>query len=290
MKLHAVVVALVCVAGIFLILACSGTEKEVMHSYPSLPASLDQYYPPQSPEPVWFLAMLGMAQPFSASVADAVETDFENSLKDFEAFKQAYLDNSKKVPEWTERFPTEPIDRFGEAISSKDISRIMAEADSVGMVCHDCHVQNMVLAQQKYRWPNFDEIGLTDPITEQDVTWTNLMRMMESSYTAIGIDLTQGQSDQARNQFQAFNARFNAVSVACMTCHETGRYYFVSNDITDMINQIGTELDRPTIDVEKVNGLLQNVGMESCIKCHMVHVPSAYGKQLLSSHRTEKFQ
>lgn len=284
MKVRTVVIMLVCVAGMFLLFACADSDQhQAASNQTGLPASLDQYYPPKSPEPVWFLSMLGMAQPLTASIADALENDFENSQKDFEALRKAYIKISTMVPEWTERFPIGPLDQFGEAIASKDIGRIMAQADSLDVVCHSCHVQNMVLAQQKYRWPNFMDIGLTDPVTDQDVNWKILMRMMETAYTGIGADLAQGQPEQARAQFEAFYARFNAVSVACMSCHDSGRNYYVSTDVTDMIDQIGTELGQPNIDVEKVNGLLQGIGMESCVKCHMVHVPSAYGKEMMAA-------
>jgi cytochrome c556 len=283
MKLHVVVIALVGAVVMLAVFACTSPDKEVVSSNSTLPASLDQYYPPKSPEPVWFLSMLGMAQPLTASMADVFENDFDNAQKGFEAFKKVYVDISKMVPEWTERFPIGPIDKLGEAIASKDIGRIMAEAGNLDAVCHNCHIQNMVPVQQKYRWPDFLQIGLTDPITNQDVNWKMLMMMMETAFTGIGSDLAQGQPDQARAQFQAFSARFNAISVACMTCHDTGRKYYVSSDVTEMIDQVGSELNQPTIDVEKVNALLQGIGMESCVKCHMVHVPASYGKQAMAA-------
>jgi len=284
MKSHIKVLALACAAGVLVFFACTAPQNEAATDHATLPASLGQYYPPQKPIPEYLFAMFGLAEPFTGTISDALEGDFDNAQTNFEAFKKVYLENSKMVSEWTPLYPIKPIDLFGGAVASKDIGAIMAAADSVDLVCQNCHLANMVPVHQKYRWPNFFDIGLTDPVTQKDINWTMLMKMMETSFTGIGYDASQGQIEQARTQYKAFTDRFNELSVACMSCHETGRYYFVSKDITDLIDQIGTELNQKTVKADKIHGLIQTIGMESCTKCHLVHVPAAFTQMTASAH------
>jgi len=287
MKSSVAVIGLVCLVGasIILIAACSnGTGHQAESPKLALPASLNDYYPPKNPAPAYLLAMLDLAKPFSGMVCDALEGDIGNARSNFELFKKAYIENSTVIPEWKQKYPMEPIQQLGAVIKSGDPSKIMPAVDAVGAVCHSCHVTYMAPVHQKYRWDDFGDILLTDPLSGQDVSYAGLMLMMQTNFDGIANDIGQGQHENALRQFAGFKERFQAVSEACMICHDTERHYFVSDEITDLISDLQAVLNKSEVDMGQVGGLLQTIGNESCSKCHLVHIPAAYGQQNMKAH------
>jgi hypothetical protein len=156
--------------------------------------------------------------------------------------------------------------------------------ESVGAVCHSCHQAHMPRVQQKYRWGNFGDIALTDPLSKQDVSFAQLMLMIQTNFEGITNDLAQGQDAEAAQQLAGFQARFQEMSEACGKCHDSERLYYISADITELISGLQTELARPTVDPTAVGELLLTIGQESCSKCHLVHIPAAYSQQLSDPH------
>ena len=52
----------------------------------------------------------------------------------------------------------------------------------------------------------------------------------------------------------------------------------VDHRIISIIENLELELSRAAHDPEVIASLIKKVGMESCFKCHLVHVPSAFAK------------
>ena len=101
----------------------------------------------------------------------------------------------------------------------------MTAAQKVGMVCHNCHLTKMPLAQFKYHWKDFHSIEVTDPLTRQKINFVQLMQFMEGNFTGATADLQQNQKENAQKQFQGFNARFQTMKETCGHCHDSNRFY-----------------------------------------------------------------
>ncbi len=240
------------------------------------PASMDNFYPPKAEAPVFLFSMLEMNTPFTGIVVDLFENDFENVIVDFENFKALYTEIPKMVPEWKNKFPMDVVDELGKALETKDPGKIMPAYEAVGKVCYDCHALNMAKVQLKYHWRDMSTIMVHDPLTNEEVSFSQFKHYMASAAEGIGIDLQQGQLENAKLQFQAFNARFQAFKETCQECHSTERLYYVDDNTQAIIDRLGKELDKPDINMEKVGRLAQGIGMGSCMPCHHVHTP-AYG-------------
>ncbi|HSH00123.1 MAG TPA: hypothetical protein VLB27_08740 [candidate division Zixibacteria bacterium] len=287
MKSRVVVVLSVCVVGFFIVLTTGTVNRAgqpVDNSSHALPASLAQYYPPNTPAPAYLLAMHDLARPFSGVICDVQEGDLENARQNFSAFRDVYAEVAGMIPEWSSAYPTEPLATLETALTGGDPAAVMPAVAAMGAVCHNCHVRTMAQTQQRYRWDRFGDIALTDPLSGRDVGFAELMLMMEVSFQGIANDLAQDQLENARAQFDGFAARFAEVAEACAFCHETKRTYFVSEDITGKIATLRGELEKPEIDGNVVEGLMQSIGQESCAKCHLVHIPAAYGQQMAEVH------
>ena len=115
-----------------------------------LPASLDQFFPPAAPAPVYLFEMFALAGPFEGIMVDLQEGDIPGVQANFEAFKAQYEKMSGMVPEWTDHFPMEPVEALGQALANGDPAQVGPAMGGVGGVCGSCHMLDMVKAQQKY--------------------------------------------------------------------------------------------------------------------------------------------
>jgi hypothetical protein len=85
-------------------------------------------------------------------------------------------------------------------------------------------------------------------------------------------------SSRTRKHVQALASRYKALTEICAICHDSEPKYFVSDDVRGMVEAIQAALDDTPVNKARIGELVQQIGMESCFKCHLVHVPSAYSK------------
>jgi cytochrome c556 len=245
----------------------------------SLPSSLDAFFPPKAKEPIYLFRMLGLAAPMSGIIVDFMEKEPQNAIANFEKFKAQYQDVSKLVPEWTQEYSLAPVDGLGRALKTGNQEAVMKAFEQVDGVCTKCHLENMVRVQQKYHWGDFYAIKTKDPVTQEEVDGTKLMQYLDSSLTGISVDLAEGQKENARKQLHAFKMRFQTLKNVCEECHGADpRKYYVDESVQAMISGLEQTLSGPSLDSQKANSLIQGIGMESCFKCHLVHVPAAFAQ------------
>ena len=269
-------------AGTYPALAQSPVHDATREGAHALPATLDALFPPTSPMPVFLLAMHKMNTPLAAMSADLMERDAEGVQADLAAFKSAYAEAQALVPEWKDRFPQAPVDELEAALKAANPVAALPAFEKIGKVCHDCHVPYMVPVQQKYHWPSFKGIALQDPVSKEELDFVRLMQYLNMSFSAVEADLSQGQVDNARRQWQAFVARFQTLKESCEACHDSPRTYFVDAGVEATLDSMTQALAAATIDPAAVGQLGQTVGTRSCQGCHLVHMPAAYS--LLAAH------
>ncbi|MBI2866112.1 MAG: cytochrome c [Chloroflexi bacterium] len=242
------------------------------------PASLDNLYPPKAPAPLFLLQMFAMATPAEGIMADLQQGDVANAQASYERFKAEYTKASKMVPEWKDKFPMEPITALGEALKTGDQAKIGQAFGAVGQVCGSCHLANQNNVRFKYHWPDFGQVKVSNPVIGQSQGLLDFMFSLSGAFGGIGNDLQQGQLDNARQNFQAFNAQFKALGEACSACHTTPRAYFVDATVQALIDRLGAELNKPSPDLKTLGDLSGAIGNESCGKCHLVHQPAAFAQ------------
>jgi cytochrome c556 len=222
--------------------------------------------------------MMGLATSGNGIFVDLLENDFENAKANFEKFKAQYKEVSKLVPEWEKEFPMAPVNELGAALKTGDQGKVMGAAEKLGKVCRNCHEVNMPKVQQKYHWGNFSGIRVKDSLTNEEVDFTQLMQSLDMNFAGISVDVEQGQRENAQKQFQGFNAGFQMLKITCKNCHGPERKYYVDDNMQALVDKLGQALSETSIDPKVVGELSQGIGMESCFKCHLVHVPAAFAK------------
>ena len=243
------------------------------------PASLDNLFPPKAPAPLFLIQMFALGSPFLGIMNDLQQGDIPNVQADFEKFKAEYAKAAGMVPEWKDKFPLEPVNALGEALKSGDPAKVGPAFGRVGAVCGSCHLANQNNVRAKYHWQDFGQVKVANPVTGQSQGFVDFMFFLAGAYDGIGTDLQQGQLDNARKDFQAFNAGFKALGQACLACHATPRTYFVDGGVQGIIDKLGAELNKPAPDPKAVGDLMGAIGNESCGKCHLVHQPAQQAKE-----------
>lgn len=240
-----------------------------------IPDSLDSFYPPTARQPLYLLNMLRLDTSFSGIVVDLMENDLQGARNTYKEFRSQYLEVSNMIPEWKEHYSVAPVDELGAALATGDRGEVMTAFGEVGKICHKCHVSTMVQVQQKYHWGNFGEVRVSDPLTRERTDYSLFKKYLSTNMAGISVNLRQGQTENARKQFQGFKERFQALKESCQNCHEGESKYYVDENIEDLLKKLEQALWSKTVDPEAVGVLVQGVGRESCSKCHLVHVPAA---------------
>jgi hypothetical protein len=219
--------------------------------------------------------MLTLETSFSGIVVDLMENDFDGARGSFEDFQGQYREVAGMVPEWKGEYPEGKVKELGAALAAGDRGLAMNAFAAVGGTCHRCHVATMVPVQQKYHWGDFGAITVKDPLSGAATGYPQFKQYLAANLAGITVDLRQGQTDNARKQFEGFRARFLALSGSCRGCHEKTSRYFVDRGMQDTVEELGQAFQSRTIAADALIALAQKIGRESCSKCHLVHLPAA---------------
>jgi hypothetical protein len=243
-----------------------------------LPKSMDNLFPPKADKPIWLLGMLDQGEFFTSILVDITANDFNNATIDFKKFKAQYENNSKLVPEFRTYFWMYPLYSLEAAINSGDQTRAMTAYANVGQVCENCHLVNMPKVQQKYHWKTLIGKDFSDIRVGNNVSFVQVMQGLEFNSVAIGMNLQKNQIGQAQADFEGYNASFQLLKETCKDCHTTPRMYYVDSSVQGMVDGLGQALIETPINQTKIDALTQGIGMESCFKCHLVHVSGAFAQ------------
>jgi cytochrome c556 len=224
------------------------------------PASLDQYYPPKAEGPQYLFAMFGIEGQFAGMATHIADGDLTKAQEYFKTFEAEYQKVAKMVPEWSVHYwPEKPINDLSAALESGDQQKIGAAMPGLMQACVRCHQETMTAVWARY--------GKSMEQVEE------FMFPLMGSFAAVSTYSAEGEFDKARKALEVFQERMDEFSESCASCHDTERSYYVSSDVQALLKTAADALEEETPNVEQIVGTMQNVGMESCYKCHKVHIP-----------------
>ena len=128
-------------------------------------------------------------------------------------------------------------------------------------VCVKCHQDTMPAVWARYQ-KSMKQMG-------------DAMFPLAGAFGAANTYLAEGEFDKARKAMEGFQKLMDELSESCKTCHDTERAYYISDDIQALMKTATEELNKDKPNVEKAAGAMQKIGIESCYKCHKVHIPSS---------------
>ncbi len=245
---------------------------------PALPESLDAWYPPESAEPVFLYAMMDLGHAYSAVQRYLERGELDRARTDFGRFAGQYTELRDRVPEWSERFPAEPLAAVQKALDGADIPQALAALGGLRRVCGACHGQAMIAAQQKYHWGDFGAVRAMEPVSGEAGTFSRLKWSLQDSFSSLINDARHGEQTRAKQLFGDFQRQLDSLAGTCETCHSSERRYYVDEASMQLVGQLGTALAHDPLNPEEVAGIARQVNLQICFQCHLVHMPAAFAR------------
>ena len=242
----------------------------------SLPHSLDKFFKTQQPEVPgneWLGEMFTLSGTFEGIATNLQDGDRVNATLSYNAFakeyKNVYKNVSKKVPEWEGYFDIKTVDKLGKDLKSNNDDASFQDIGIIGNTCSRCHADRQPQVWAKYYWRDFNTVNVTTDTG--NLSWTPAMFALAGAFDGIGVNAAKGNQTATNKSFIQFKALYTDIKTACSNCHDTPRYYYVSNDVFAMINQTGDFIQAGDLKNASINQ--QILGIQ-CYKCHVLHMPA----------------
>jgi len=257
-------------AGLLALGNSSGSEKG------SLPPSLDRYY--KSVPPEYLIKMFELGESFVGISAKVLQGDMANAKKSFSAFSQNYKNSAGMVPEWKRYYNMDAVEKIGSSLDAGNIPAVFEAVGEVGATCTSCHIENMPPVWNRYNWKDFGTMTMDTPNpAEPKLPWAAAkMKYLVVGYDGIGVNIKNGNQSGAQQSFMLFTTMFDNMNSTCSFCHSSPPRYYTSGDVRGMIEALGEKLKEG--DLSEAERLRQGVGMESCYRCHVLHMPAQFAK------------
>ncbi len=238
----------------------------------SLPNALDKFFLTQKPEVLgneWVGEMFIQAGAFEGILTNLQQGDMTNTTANYNVFANEYKKISMKVPEWKGYFDLAAVDKLGKDIKANKIDAAFQDLGTIGATCSRCHADRQPQVWAKYYWRDFDTVNVTT--SEGNLSWTPAMFAIAGAFDGISVNAAEGEQNDAINSFSQFKALYTDLKKACDNCHDSPRFYYVSDDVFAKIDQMGQNVTAGNLQAAQANQ--QELGIE-CYKCHVLHMPA----------------
>lgn len=234
----------------------------------SLPQSLDKWFTNQTPEVPgneWVGEMFAQAGAFEGIATNLQEGDMANATASYNAFASEYKNISQKVPEWQGYFDIATVDKLGDDLKANNTNASFQDIGTIGATCSKCHGDHQPQVWAKYYWRDFDTVNISG------MPWHDGMFALAGAFDGIGVNAAEGKQNETNNSFNQFKALYTDTKQACNQCHDSPRFYYVSDDVFAKIDQMGQNITSGNLqNAQKI----QNELGTQCYKCHVLHMPA----------------
>lgn len=252
-------------------------EKSVAYDPPQ---SLDKYY---EKEPLFLFKMFELGGAMMGIVANFRQNDTNNTKTSFDLFSKLYEEDSNLVSEWKSYYNIDAVNKLGNAIDSGSPGEIFTALDEIGKTCGNCHRIEKPAVWAKYHWKDFRKITMStgNPQEPELPFILSKMKYMAPAFDGTMVNLKENQKKDASDSWNQFNTIFSDLEKTCLQCHTEPPRYFVSQDIKSLISKAGQQI--VTGDLASADKTMQQIGVESCYKCHIIHEPAQRIKEALEN-------
>jgi cytochrome c556 len=204
--------------------------------------------------------------------------DTVNAKKSYEDFLKKFEDSSNMVPEWKQFYDQGAVEKIGTSLDSGDVPAVFENIGKVGAACVKCHTEKMPQIWNKYNWNNFSELTMSTPNPDEPVLAfpDAKIKYLAPGFDGIGVNIKNNNQKGAQESFGLFKTMFDNLNSTCSSCHASSPKYYVSADIREMIDTMGEKINSGNLS--EAEGLRMRIGMESCYKCHVLHMPAQYAR------------
>jgi cytochrome c556 len=268
-----VVIIVILGAGVWLLSNNNDKNKNE-----GLPSSIDQYY--KSQPPVYLISMFELGAAMMGIGVNVQQGDMANAKKSYDDFSEKFKDSSEMVPEWKKYYDQETVQKIGASLDSGNVPAVFENIGKLGEACVKCHTEKMPHIWNKYNWNDFGKLTLNTPNPAEPVLPfpAAKIKYLAAGFDGIGVNIKNNNQKGAQESFGLFKTMFDNMNSTCSSCHVSPRTYYVSADIQAMINTMGEKINSGNLS--EAEGLRMGIGMESCYKCHVLHMPAQFAKDI----------
>ncbi len=262
----AIILAITIVIGFMFIQSSSGSRHDTVN-VKQLPKSLEQWYPPLKPDPEYLFRMWTLGGSMMAIITNTLQGDTANASISFDQFSKSYKESSDMVPEWRGYYDMKALDKLRVAVKSEKPGEIMQAIPEIGNTCSNCHKDQKPYVWATFNMKDFRIVQINTPEGPMPFP-AGKMKYLVVGFDGTIVNAGEGQKDSTKDSFGLFRMMFNNMKEACNECHKETPRYFVSNDVTDKINDTQSQIEAG--DFETVITNMQQIG-DGCYKCHVIH-------------------
>ncbi len=203
-----------------------------------------------------------------------------NASKSFEIFSKSYKESADLVPEWKGYYDMQALNNLGGAVKSGNPGEIMQAIPDIGNTCSNCHGDQKPYVWAQYNMNDFRKVQINTPEGHMPFP-AGKMKYMVVGFDGTMVNAQEGQKENTNDSFGLFKIMFYNMKDSCKECHKETPRYFVSNDITNIIND--TE---PLIAAGNFGGVITNMQQigDGCYKCHVIHESIQRIKEMMDKH------
>jgi len=234
----------------------------------ALPKSLNKFYNgsvPEVPSSEWVGEMFILAGALDGMIANMQAGDMTNANKSYNVFAQEYKNVSKKVPEWRGYFDTSAVNKLGKDLNAGKMNETSKDIEKVAGTCLKCMGERRAQVWAKFYWREFDTVNISG------MPWLDGMLALGVDFGGIAANAAEGDQNATKNSFDQFKSLYTDVKTACSNCHNTPRYYYVSDDVFAKIDQMGDNIT--SNNMQNVQTIQKELGIQ-CYRCHVLHMPA----------------
>lgn len=264
-----VVIIVVLGAGVWLL-----SNNKDKNENEELPLSIDQYY--QSRPPVYLISMFELGTAMMGIGVNLQQGDMANAKKSYIDFSKKFKESSDMVPEWKKFYDQGTVDKIGTSLDSGNVPAVFENIGKVGEACVKCHKEKMPQIWIKYNWNDFGKLTMNTPNPDEPILPFPLAKIkyLASGYDGISVNIKNNNQKGAQESFGLFKKMFDNMNSTCSSCHASPPKYYVSADIQAMIDTMGEKINSGNLS--EAEGIRIGIGMESCYRCHVLHMPAQY--------------
>lgn len=234
----------------------------------SLPKSLNKFYnnsTPEVPSSEWVGEMFIMAGAFDGMIANMQEGDMINANISYNILAKEYKNVSKKVPAWRGYFNIAAMNKLGRDLNASNMNATSKDIEKVAATCLKCMGERRAQVWAKYYWKEFDTVNISG------MPWLDGMLALGVNFGGIAANAAEGDQNATKNNFDQFKALYTGTKEACSNCHDTPRFYYVSDDVFAKIDQMGDNIT--SNNMQNVQMIQKELGIQ-CYRCHVLHMPA----------------
>jgi len=241
------------------------------------PASLAQWYKPQSQRQVWLHNMFKLRREMQAVRLYSATNDAEHLNKWASRLAEDYVKIGEMVPEWQRKLDTQAIANLQSAVNKHDYQNVGPALDALGRSCESCHKDYQTLTATLYRAPDFSSIGDIRPET----SFNAHMNKLTEQVNQIKIASEDGLKTMALASLSDLEKGIDMLGETCVSCHIKDKQTYPGDTIKATIARLEESLR--TGDLKDQGRELGTLAVTACARCHGTHRLSYQTRRLLGA-------